>query len=153
MRWRLGSAPNPYAIASESAFGAGQSDTPRERGANSHLHPGRHKPSVRHCFSYPYAELPRKLSSVIWALNILVDILVIFCGYSGSIFRGYSMDKFGFGSGDFIVRSARPISFMLYQTDRVRNSGYSIGNYCLVEILDSSTLSKRWCSLILLFTI
>ena len=31
-----------------SAFDVCQSDTPRGRGTNSHLRPGRHKPSVRH---------------------------------------------------------------------------------------------------------
>ena len=41
-----GSAPDPP-MARESAFGACQSDTSRERGANSHLRPGRQKPSVR----------------------------------------------------------------------------------------------------------
>ena len=42
-----GSSPDPP-IARESAFYACQSDTPRGRGANSHLRPGRQKPSVRH---------------------------------------------------------------------------------------------------------
>ena len=46
-RWWLGLRPRPL-LARESAFDACQSDTPKGRGANSHLRPGRHKPSVRH---------------------------------------------------------------------------------------------------------
>ena len=49
-RWRLGLRPKPLPPkAREIAFGAYQSDTPRVRGANFHLRPGRQKPSVRHC--------------------------------------------------------------------------------------------------------
>ena len=43
-----GSAPDPPPIATEIAFSACQSDSPGVRGANSHLRPGRQKPSVRH---------------------------------------------------------------------------------------------------------
>ena len=39
----------PHSITREIAFGVCQSDTPGVRGANSHLRPGRQKPSVRHC--------------------------------------------------------------------------------------------------------
>ena len=41
-------APPQTPIARESAFGACQSDTPRGRGASSHLRPGLQKPLVRH---------------------------------------------------------------------------------------------------------
>ena len=46
--WGSAPDPPPPKKARESAFDACQSDTPRGRGANSHLRPGRQKPSVCH---------------------------------------------------------------------------------------------------------
>ena len=86
--WRLGLrsrpplareslVPSKALSLMESAFDACQSDTPRGRGANSHLRPGRHKPSVRRWWGLGWSPSRQRFWCYFWQNKTFACIKII----------------------------------------------------------------------------